>query len=376
MRGEGRVFQRGRIWQIAYYAPGKDGKSREIYESSRSESESVARKFLKDRTRQVANHRGGGAAFVGPKAERILVGEMLDSLESDYRQRGIKSLRRSLNHMKHVRDFFGHHRAVGVTPEMIDRFIELARGAELSNATINRRLEVLSAAFQLAIERKRIAQKPHVPHLPEKNARKGFFERHEHELMLKHLPAPMDDMARFAYACGWRKDEVRTLRWENVDRAAREVRIDDSKNGEGRVLPLDDELWAMFERLWALRQYDTLSGGVALSEYVFHRNGHPIADSHFTKLWAKARTAAGSAVAHRIFHDYRRTAARDMIRAGVQQAVAKKITGHVTDSMFQRYNITSTDDQLNALQKRREYANQQPKVANVTEFRKSESGRG
>jgi hypothetical protein len=53
--------------------------------------------------------------------------------------------------------------------------------------------------------------------------------------------------------------------WENVDRSAREVRLIDSKNGEGRVLPLDDETWAMFERLWSARQYE-IFGGPALSD--------------------------------------------------------------------------------------------------------------
>lgn len=43
-------------------------------------------------------------------------------------------------------------------------------------------------------------------------------------------------------------------------------------------------------------------------------------------------------------------AARNMIRAGVSQEVAKSVTGHVTDSMFSRYNITSTEDQRKALQ--------------------------
>ncbi len=372
MRGEGRVFKRGRIWQIAYYAPGEKGKAREIYESTRSENETVARKMLRDRIREVANDRSGVKTFVGPKAERLTVDELIDSLETDYRSRGIKSLRRTMNHAKPVREFFGHRRAVAVTPDLIREYIELAKAEELSNATINRRLEVLSAAFNLALKDGRIARKPHTPHLPEKNARKGFFEAHEHALMLEHLTAPMDDIARFAYASGWRKEEIRMLRWENVDRSSREVRIYDSKNGEGRVLPLDDETWTMFERLWSGRQFESVSGGPALSEYVFHHiHGKPVGDSRFTKLWARARKQAGAAVAGKIFHDYRRTAARDMIRAGVAQTVAKAITGHKTDSMFQRYNIVSMDDKREALQKRGEYSKQQQvEKTNVAEFRK------
>ncbi len=65
-----------------------------------------------------------------------------------------------------------------------------------------------------------------------------------------------------------------------------------------------------------------------------------------------AQTIAMKITGHkRLFHDLRRSAARDMIRAGVAQAIAMKITGHRTATMFQRYNIADTDDLREALAK-------------------------
>jgi integrase len=62
------------------------------------------------------------------------------------------------------------------------------------------------------------------------------------------LPEPINDIARFGYLSGWRRGEIVPLRWDSVDRSAREVRLRTSKNGLGRVLPLEGELWTLIER--------------------------------------------------------------------------------------------------------------------------------
>ena len=59
------------------------------------------------------------------------------------------------------------------------------------------------------------------------------------------------------------------------------------------------------------------------------------------------------------FHDFRRTAARNMIRAGVPQSIAMRVTGHETDAMFQRYDITENRDKLAALEAARTFVAQQ-----------------
>jgi integrase len=101
------------------------------------------------------------------------------------------------------------------------------------------------------------------------------------------------------------------------------------------------------------------------SDLVFHRNGKPISRNTFMKQWHAACVKAGLGryveditlkggrrYQGRIFHDFRRTCARDLIRAGVPQAVAMSITGHLSTSMFTRYNITDERDKLEALRRR------------------------
>jgi len=168
----------------------------------------------------------------------------------------------------------------------------------------------------------------------------------------------INDIARFAYLTGWRRDEIVPLMWDAVDRQAREVRLRTSKNGQGRVLPLDDisGLWELIERRWAARSVQKKDGTTKLSEFVFHRSGEQVVD--FRKPWKEACRKAR--ISGRIFHDLRRTAVRNMIRAGVAQSVAMSISGHKTISMFNRYNITSASDKIEALRKTAEHLAAQP----------------
>lgn len=86
----------------------------------------------------------------------------------------------------------------------------------------------------------------------------------------------------------------------------------------------------------------------------------------FRKAWATARKKAGVAGLH--VHDLRRTAVRNLIRAGVDKTVAKKISGHRTDAVFDRYNITSDEDLREAMQKTESYVSALLAKSNIASF--------
>jgi len=141
-----------------------------------------------------------------------------------------------------------------------------------------------------------------------------------------------------AYHTGIRKGELLAVKWDSVD--LEEGFIDlaafSTKNGEGRRVPI--LAGDMTELLTAAKQFrDQNFPGCP---WVFHRAGKKIVD--FRTCWKLAVKAAG--VPNLLFHDLRRSAVRNMRRAGVPQVVRMKISGHKTDSMERRYSIVDDAD--------------------------------
>src|SRR5262249_15942936 len=122
------------------------------------------------------------------------------------------------------------------------------------------------------------------------------------------------------------------------------VRLDvgTTKNDDGRVFPFTAELRTILEEQRATA--DMLGRTGVICQWVFHRNGKRI--RRFEKSWKPACRAAGCP--GRIPHDLRRTAVRNLVRAGVPERVAMQMTGHKTRSVFERYNIVSSGDLLAA----------------------------
>jgi integrase len=149
-------------------------------------------------------------------------------------------------------------------------------------------------------------------------------------------------VAQFAYETGWRLKEIVTREWKHVDLEVGTVRLEpgQTKNGKPRLVYLTPELGTT---LAAQREQVTAFGrrrGRIVPWVFFRPTGLPI--KSFRKAWANACQRAG--VPGRLFHDFRRTAVRDLTRRGVVERVAMQVTGHLTRDVFERYNIVADSD--------------------------------
>ncbi|MDP3719866.1 MAG: tyrosine-type recombinase/integrase [Acidobacteriota bacterium] len=366
----GELKKRGDVWWIRYCRAGK-----RYEESSRSDKKKVALDLLRQR-------EGDGAKglAVTPKIGRLRFEEAAEDVLNDYRTNGKKSfdaVERRLR--KHLTPFFGSHRMQNISTALVRAYVAhrqaqttITRGAytvtrkdgtvtevpeqqrtieRVSNGEINRELTILKRVFSLAVQSGKLLHKPYVPLLREDNTRTGFFEPEQYASVQAHLPPALRPVIEFAYITGWRIDsEVLPLQWRQVDFRAGEIRLDagTTKNREGRVFPMTDDLRALLEAQHA--EHLSLKKAGEIFPFVFFRmvadsrggQKHPKSILAFTKAWKVACIAAGCP--GRVPHDLRRTAIRHMVRRGVSERVAMKLTGHKTPSIFQRYNIVSDGD--------------------------------
>jgi integrase len=368
IRGFGTPYQRGRIWWVRYHHRGEEHR-----ESTGSERLLDAERLLKARWKQIGRGR-----FIGPQEEKVLMSDLLDGLVRDYEHNGRRSLDTLKGRLEPLRLALGTRRTVDVSGATIEQYkadrlaAKTKRGTTVAAATLNRELAALKRAFRLAIQQDRIGHAPVIKLLAEHNVRQGFVEPATFEDIVKHLSDPIGDIARFAYVTGWRKSEVLTLKWSDVDLEHRRIRLrpENSKNEESRVIVLTADLLVLVQRRWAARQYQT-KAGVALSTWVFHRRGEPIVD--FRDAWSEACGAAK--VPGLLFHDLRRSAVRNMERSGeVTQAVAMRITGHKTDAVYRRYRIVDEGDIERALEATQQSIKRAP-GNNVTDLKAAQRGR-
>ena len=367
-RGTGSIYhQKGSsIWWVKYYGNGKPYR-----ESTHTADEAKAKDFLKRRLAEIITGN-----FVGPRTERIRLDELAEDFLRDYRINGRKSLSEAESRWRvHLKPFFGDLRAVEVSSDLVARYVDGRQKAGAQNATINREIACLKRTYHLGqcMTPPKVNRLPNFPKLREDNIRKGFLEDSAYSrLASASSEVWFRTLLEVGRTYGWRKGELLRMRVKEVDLLARTLRLDPgtTKNRDGREVTMTDSVYFLLSQCVSGKQPE---------DYVFTReDGKRVRD--FRGAWWSACVQAGvgkMVCSHcsrpvlgkkctgcdsddlkyqgLIFHDLRRTAARNLRRAGVAEGVIQKIGGWRTRSVFERYAIvTQTDiaDAMNKLQAR------------------------
>jgi integrase len=293
--------------------------------------------------------------------EKPTVGTLLDSVLDDYKINGKDYAWAKRVIERHIRPAFGHLDAPKVDTPALRRYIAQRQEAGASNATINHALALLRRAFNLAAKSTppTVMRVPYFPMLKVSNSRKGFFEHPQYQAMFEALPEDLRPVLAFAYFTGCRRAEIMALEWPQLDFAERLVRLEPgtTKNDEARTIPLAGPLYQLLVMQKSIRdRYHPRCPWV----FFRHASGEPI--RNFRKAWDSACQKAGlwagdekTGKPTKLFHDLRRTAVRNLVRAGTPEIVAMQVSGHKTRSVFDRYNIVSERDLKDAARRLGDY---------------------
>jgi hypothetical protein len=213
----GSLYRRGKVWWVKYYANG-----RPVRESTGTEKETEAKRFLKAREGRVATGQP-----ILQRADRIGYEEVAQDLRQYYRTTGARHLAEVEYRLKHLDAFFAGRRMSTIGPAEIIDYVAMRQRAGASNSTINRDLAVLNRMLRLAYEHNKLLRPPLIHKLKERAPRQGFFEREQFEAVRRHLRPDLQVAVTIAHTFGWRmQSEVLTLGLRQLDLGAGTLRLE------------------------------------------------------------------------------------------------------------------------------------------------------
>ncbi|MBW1985965.1 MAG: tyrosine-type recombinase/integrase [Deltaproteobacteria bacterium] len=258
-------------------------------------------------------------------------------------RRDIQSLNRLLPHFK---DWLLKH----ITPGLVEAYRQ-KRLTEPSGrspqhltrpATVNRELACLKTIFNKAIKNGKAERNPAmaVKLLRENNVRDRVLTPEEYTRLLTHCPAHLKPIVKLAYYTGMRQGEILSLTWGQVDLKDGfiELRPEDCKTNEGRLVPLNSELITMFKGM--------VRGLPGVK--VFTYKGRSVASIKKSFITACRRAGLNDFT----FHDLRHTAINNWRLQGHDYFRIMAASGHKTMSVFKRYNTVTKEELKNLVGKK------------------------
>jgi integrase len=294
-------------------------------------------------------------------------------LVSWYLQLPIAKKKRSYNkdveRSENLLNYFGDVKADSIKPSMVESFqyqmlrTRSKQGRAYKPATVNRMAALMKRIYNLAIREEMVLKNPcwKVAMLSEDNKRDRILSVDEFDRLIQKLPEHILSVVCVGYYTGMRLGEILGLTWKrvNMKEGFLDLEPENTKTSEPRRFYFDDVLWAIFQKANKVRQIE--------HNFVFTYHGRPI--RNIRKGFTNACQRAGIEDFH--FHDLRHTFNTNMRKAGVDQTVIMKLTGHKTLAMFNRYNTIDQEDAVSAIGKLNEFLEMQKSSKVQTMFRRT-----
>jgi integrase len=342
----GSIYVRKGHWWLRYTHHGKKYRqsvARLLGISPQACTRELARKALDDTMRAIYQER-----WIEPALGRLSLQECFLQYAGTLAGKSVTQTQRLLDHLTAA---VGTWLARDVSEAVLEKWAREAMQGGVAPATVKKRLGYVGAALRLAAERGQLGRCPRLPKIKIDNARQGFVSPAQLKEILAELrgrgprTAVYAEAVEWAYETAWRRQEIVSLRWEDVDLHAEQVVARDTKNGDVRVLPL--VAGPIHDII--VRRHRAKNG-----PWVFHHGGKPLPPRRLLITFQAAAREVGCDE-DLVFHDLRRSAIRAMELSGVPRSIAMAVSGHKTETIYKRYAIVRADDIAAALMKRTQH---------------------
>jgi integrase len=327
------LYKRGNVWWAKSYQTG-----RMVRTSLRTTNKVEARRRMK-----ALADRAPSTLSAARDVPSVTWDTAAADLLAYYQTYGTRNPREAASRLKQLSLYFKGRELASIDASAILGYVPYRQRRGNAASTVNLDLTTLGRALRLAQEYGKLGTVPRIRMLKPAAPYSGFFEREEFEAVCRHLPLDLVLVLRIAHTYSWR---VNSEILPEVDLRAGTLRLEPgrTKNGDGCVVYLTDELKvALADQLTRVAALEREMGQTI--RYVFpltqgRHHGGPRRD--IRNVWRRACRDAG--LPGKLNHDLRRTAARNMINAGVPEMVAMAVLGHKKRSMLDRYHIVSPSD--------------------------------
>ena len=292
-------------------------------------------------------------AILGKVKVKIIEGRFFDTLEEKERtfaemmgkytkevaiKKSPRSLLRDESCLRRLLPYFGDRTLAEMTPKLISSYKVKRHEQGAAPATLNKELGLMKTAFNVAIREWEWCRDNPVRRVAMErvnNARVRYLNDEEFDRVLGKCPDWLRPIVLTARYTGMRRENVVSLRWDQVDLFRKVILLDQTKNGDRLGIPLCERAAEVFKVLARVRHIR--------SKYVFTGSeGQPYEGAAVSMAFIRACRTAG--IENFRFHDLRHTFASLLVQRGVDLYRVQRLLGHRDGRMTQRYSHLSPEN--------------------------------
>lgn len=324
-----RTYKSGRsCWTIDY----RDENGRRAQKAlAHVQSREEAAFILQEKVAEVLNRKFG----IERRRKEIGFSDFAKVYLEDYMMTVRRNFRPDIYRLRILCDYFKDVDLRDVSPMMIERFRKSKLKEGRTKSTCNRYLQLLKRMFNLAIEEGYAEENPvrKVKLFSEKdNLKERILTEAEEERLLENCSEILRPIILVALNTGMRRAEILNLTWNQIDFKTRRIRVEKTKSGKVRFVPINNALFYVLNRL-------RVENGQSPFVFFNSKTGKPHLDMK-TGFKGACRRAG---ISNLRFHDLRHTFASRLVEKGVDIETVKELLGHHSITVTQRYTHSSDE---------------------------------